>query len=127
MARRKYFTEIKMIKAYTTLLGSIPVIGLILLASLSVVMGDYAAKAWSVSQKPSLLFLAFLGYFLSGFFYIPTLLREGLIVTSVIWAIISTVGFLLIGFVIFKEQLSFLQIIAVIIGIISIIMLSVFE
>jgi multidrug transporter EmrE-like cation transporter len=116
-----------MIKAYLVLMGTIPVIGLVVLASASVIIGDFAAKAWSVSQKPYSLVLAFLGYFLSGFFYIPTLLREGLIVTSVMWAIISTVGFLVIGFVIFKEQLSLMQIIAVTIGIMSILMLSVFE
>lgn len=116
-----------MIKAYISLLGSVPVLVLIILASASVIMGDYTAKAWSVSHKPLLLVLAFLGYFLSGFFYIPTLLREGLIVTSVLWAVISTIGFLVIGFVIFKEQLSLMQIIAVIIGIISILLLSVFE
>lgn len=116
-----------MIKTYSTLLSSVPVLVLILLASASVIMGDFAAKAWSINQKPYLLILAFLGYFLSGFFYIPTLLREGLIVTSIVWAIISTVGFLIIGLVIFKEQLSLLQIVAVSIGIVSIIMLSVFE
>jgi len=73
-----------LINAYLSVLGRIPVIGLILAASASVIMGDFAAKAWSVNHKESYLFLAFAGNFLSGFFYIPTLLREGLIVTSVI-------------------------------------------
>ena len=74
-----------LINAYLSLLGRVPVVGLLLAASISVIVGDYAAKAWSQSHREWYLFLAFAGYFFSGFFYIPTLLRDGLIVTSVIW------------------------------------------
>ena len=73
-----------LINAYLSLLGRVPVVGLILAASISVIVGDYAAKAWSQSHREWYLFLAFAGYFFSGFFYIPTLLRDGLIVTSII-------------------------------------------
>lgn len=110
---------------YISLLGKISVIGLIILASLSVTIGDFAAKSWSVNQKGSYLLLAFIGYFFSGFFYIPSLLREGLIVTSVLWGLINTIGFIVIGLVIFKESLSPIQVVAVILGIISIFILTI--
>jgi multidrug transporter EmrE-like cation transporter len=116
-----------MVGLYTSFLGDIPVVGLILLASGSVIAGDYSAKAWSVNGHGLYLLFAFLGYFFSAFFYTPTLLREGLIVTSVLWVLLSTIGFLLIGLVIFKETLSSLQIVAVVLGIIAIVLLTVLE
>ena len=105
-----------LINAYLSLLGRVPVVGLILVASVSVIVGDYAAKAWSLSHRECYLFLAFAGYFFSGFFYIPTLLRDGLIVTSVLWVLLSTIGFMVIGIVIFKETLSLTQTIGAILG-----------
>ena len=114
-----------LINAYLSLLGRVPVVGLILAASVSVIVGDYAAKAWSMSHREWYLFLAFAGYFFSGFFYIPTLLRDGLIVTSVIWVLLSTIGFLVIGILIFKETLSLTQTIAVILGVISVLVLTI--
>jgi len=116
-----------LINAYLSLLGRVPVVGLILVSSVSVIVGDYAAKAWSLShsQREWYLFLAFAGYFFSGFFYIPTLLRDGLIVTSVLWVLLSTIGFLVIGIVIFKETLSLTQTIGVILGVISVLVLTI--
>lgn len=115
------------INMYLSVLGKVPVIGLILLASVSVIVGDYAAKAWATNNKGIFLLIAFAGYLFSGFFYIPTLLREGLIVTSVIWGLLSTLGFIVIGFVVFKETLSVTQTVAAILGIISILILTIFD
>lgn len=115
------------VDVYVSLLGKVPVIGLILLAAMGVIIGDYSAKAWSVNGIGLYLSIAFAGYFFSGFFFIPTLLREGLIITSVLWVSLSTIGFLVIGFLIFKEALSATQVVAVILGIISIVILTVFE
>jgi multidrug transporter EmrE-like cation transporter len=116
-----------LINAYLSFLGSVPVLGLILMAAVSVSVGDYAAKAWSLnhSQREWYLLLAFAGYFFSGFFYIPTLLRDSLIITSVLWVLLSAVGFLVIGIVIFKETLSLPQTIGVILGIISVLVLTI--
>ncbi len=114
-----------LVSTYITLASKIPVFGLILLAATSVIIGDYSAKAWSVSHSNLYLFLAFLGYFFSGFFYIPTLLREGLIITSVLWGLLSTIGFIVIGYVIFKESLSISQTIAVSLGVVSILILTI--
>ncbi|MFA6050706.1 MAG: hypothetical protein WC761_05955 [Candidatus Paceibacterota bacterium] len=116
-----------LVNTYVSLASKIPVTILIILAAASVIIGDYSAKAWSVSQNNMYLLLAFLGYFFSGFFYIPTLLREGLIITSVLWVLLSTIGFIVSGYVIFKESLSLAQTIAVTLGIVSILILSVVD
>lgn len=52
---------------------------------------------------------------------------RGLVVTSLLWDILSVVGFLFIGIVIFKENLNTLQTAGVILGIVALIMLSVGE
>jgi len=101
--------------------------GLIVFAAAAVITGDYFAKAWSVNGSGIYLLFAFFGYFFSGFFYIPTLLREGLIVTSVTWLVLSTAGFLIIGALVFKETLSPVQIFAIILGILSISILSLYH
>ncbi|MEI6057924.1 MAG: hypothetical protein WCQ60_03055 [bacterium] len=116
-----------LINLYLSFANKIPVLGLIVLAALSVITGDYAAKAWSVHHKSSYFLLALAGYFFSGFFYIPTLMRDGLIVTSVTWVLLSTIGFLVIGLLIFKETLSVAQAIAVVLGIVSVIILTIFD
>jgi len=67
------------------------------------------------------------GLAFSGFFFIPTLLREGLVVTSVIWSILSIIGFLAVGILIFKETLTILQIVGVIFGILALIILKLGE
>lgn len=101
------------------------VLALICFASLSVVVGDIFAKYWSINTKPVFYFIALIAYAFSGFFYIPTLLREGLVVTSVIWSITSIIGFLAVGILLFKETLTPLQIIGVVLGIIALVILTV--
>ena len=114
-----------MITIYLILAGKLTVQTLLLFSASAVVAGDYFAKLWSTNQRTVFLLAAFLGYFLSSVFYIPTLLREGLVVTSVIWSLLSIIGFLFVGLVIFREQLTTLQIIGVIFGIIALAILSV--
>ena len=109
---------------YISLLSKLPVFVLILLASTSVIAGDYFAKTWSIDQRPVWGMLALLGYFGSGFFYLPTLLREGLVITSVLWSLVSIIGFLIIGLVIFKESLDTLQMVGVGFGVVALIILA---
>ena len=98
---------------------------LILLAATSVVSGDYFAKLWSTSLNDTHMILAFIGYFFSAFFFIPTLLREGLVTTSILWSVLSIIGFVIVGLLIFNETLSTIQIIGVVLGIISLLVLSI--
>ena len=111
-------------QTYITLASKLPVLALILLASASVIAGDYFAKTWSIEQRPIWGILALLGYFGSGFFYLPTLLREGLVVTSILWSLISIIGFLVIGLILFNESLDMLQTVGVVFGVVSLIILA---
>jgi|SRR3989344_3119807 len=114
-----------MIKFWINISHKLPVIVLIIISASSVVMGDYFAKSWSMSQRTWLFIFAILAYMGSSIFYIPTLLREGLIITSLLWTVISTLGFILIGLVLFKEHLTFGQWIGVAFGITALVILSI--
>ena len=87
--------------------------------------GDYLAKYWSVHQKPAFFYSAILVYGLAGLFYAPVLLKHGLVITAVLWGLVSTVGFLIIGLVIFHETLTTLQTVGVLLGIISLLILAI--
>ena len=89
-----------------------------------VITGDYFAKLWSTNQRGLFILLSIAGYAVSSLFYIPTLLRGGLVVTSIIWCVLSIIGFLFIGVYMFHESLSGLQWVGVGLGITSLIVLS---
>jgi multidrug transporter EmrE-like cation transporter len=112
---------------FTEILPSLPMYLLIALSASGVILGDYAAKTWSIDRGALWLVLAFAGYFFSAFFYIPSLLKEGLVVTSLLWDLLSVVGFLFIGLVIFNEKLTTFQTVGAALGVVALIILSVGE
>ena len=97
---------------------------LLLVSALLVVVGDVFAKYWSLNQKTSFFIIGVLGYFLSGVVYIPTLLRKGLVITGMVYSLFSIVGFLIVGLIFFKETLTLLQGIGVMLGVIALILLN---
>ena len=107
------------------LLQKLPVIVLLLICAFWVAMGDYFAKSWSVNQKNSLYILAFLSYALVGIFYLSTLLKEGLAVTTVIYSLLSILISLFIGIIMFGETMSFVRLLGLILGLISLVILIV--
>lgn len=88
------------------------------------ITGDYFAKYWSINQKTIFFIISFSVYAIAGIFYIPTLLREGLVITSIIWSVLCAAGFIVVGLLIFKESLSVFQTIGIVLGVLSIIILS---
>ena len=114
-----------MLQFWTSFTQKFPIIVLILLSASSVVFGDYLAKSWSLSQRSWLFLGAFIAYGLSSIFYVPTLLRESLIITSILWVLISTLWFLLVGLVLFRENLTTEQWIRAAFGVIALVILSV--
>jgi multidrug transporter EmrE-like cation transporter len=101
-----------------------PLILFFTVSAISVGVGDYLAKKWSLEPRLGLFAGALACYFSSSFFYMQTLTRKGLVVSCVIWSIASTVAFLFVGIVLFHETLSGIQLFGVILGAISVILLS---
>ena len=108
-----------MIKTYLNLISNIPTAWLIIISGILVIIGDYTGKLWSENLRDAWFYFAILTYFLSGLLYIPVLTRENLTTTSVIWSLISILGFLFIGLVIFREKLTTLQVFGLLFGVIS--------
>lgn len=113
-------------QTFLSLASKIPVLVLLGIGVAFVVAGDVFAKLWSFHPDKSLLFwITVVAYGLSSFFYIPTLLREGLVITSILWSLLGFVGFLVVGLIFFKEHLTLIQTIGVGLGIVSLVILSV--
>lgn len=96
----------------------------VLIAASGAVFADYLGKIWSTNQRGYLFIFALIGYMISGLFYLPTLLKNGLVLTSVVWSVLAIIGFLFVGLVLFNETLTQRQIIGVVLGVIALVILS---
>ena len=76
--------------------NKIPVLVLLSLSTIAVLFGDYMGKYWSTNPRLIFFVLALFGYLLTGFFYVPILLREGLVVSALLWVLLDTLGFIFI-------------------------------
>lgn len=109
---------------YLSLASKLPVYVLIMISATGVIVGDYFAKKWSIDQKTVYFVVTLITYWSGTFFFMPTLLREGLVITSVLWVLFTMIGTLFIGLIIFKETLVPLQIAGVVLGVIAILLLA---
>ncbi|KKU98978.1 MAG: hypothetical protein UY32_C0009G0007 [Candidatus Jorgensenbacteria bacterium GW2011_GWC1_48_8] len=109
---------------FLTLVNKIPIIILLLISACFVAFGDFFGKTWSLNQKNIFYFLSFLSYGAVAIFYLPTLLRESLVVTTVIYSIFIIFVSMFIGMVIFGETLSLVRWVGVILGIVSLVILT---
>lgn len=106
----------------------LPLWPLIILSSGFTILADILAKYWSINPEKTIWFaIASLIYCAGALVYMPTLLKESLIVTSVLWTLLSTGGFILAGLLIFGEKLSSLQLMGLIFGVISLVFFVVAE
>lgn len=102
----------------------IPVLWFLIAAAGAEILSDIIAKYWAAAPS-KLLFAAAVGmYAIGAALYIPSLLKEGLIVTSLIWSLISVIGYLVVGYFLFHESLSLQQIAGIVFAIIAIILLG---
>lgn len=102
----------------------LPLLVLIILSGLSLVIGDLFAKYWSIDKHNYQFIAAIICYILYGIFFLPTLLKEDLVVSALAVILVNIIGFIFIGLAIFQESLTPVQIIGLILGIISIILLE---
>ena len=107
------------------ILGHTPVIILLIISAVLTVLADIVAKYWSISRSSTLFIAALIIYAVSTVFFIPTLVRETLIVSATLGTVLATVGFVLASLFIFKESISSIQWVGVVFGIVSVILLSV--
>ena|SRR5258708_38867688 len=109
-----------------SIIEQLPSLFLIILAACFTILGDYFGKTWSINHKQIFFLLAILGYAASGLIYTPVLLKQGLVISSVIWSISTILGFIFIGLILFHESLNTIQAVGVILGIVSLAILALY-
>ncbi len=100
--------------------------GLMLFGVLLELSADFLFKKWSMDVVGKNFFFIFglLLYLAGSFFWVSTLKYEFLSKSATIFLILNLIGVVLIGAVIFKEDLSLINKIGIVFGIISIILIS---
>lgn len=106
------------------ILLKVPIIVLLLISACFVALGDFFAKSWSINQKNLFYLLSFFSYGVVAIFYLPTLLKESLVVTTVIYSIFIILVSIFVGMIIFGETLSSAKLAGVALGIISLVILN---
>jgi multidrug transporter EmrE-like cation transporter len=105
---------------------SISVIILLLIGALLYISGDVFSKKYA--DSPGLLFglLAWISYSLTTSCWLPALTKfNSLSVLGTIWAVMTTLIAVLVGVFIFKESLTSIQMIGIVMAVISIILLNI--
>ena len=98
--------------------------GLIALAVVLEVIGDFLFKKWSVNNRNILLFTGLFIYFIGTIFWAISLKYEYLSKAISIFTVLNLVV-VLVGIIYFKEDLSFINKIGIILGITSVILLEI--
>ena len=99
--------------------------GLIALAGVLEVIGDFLFKKWSVNNRNILLFTGLFIYFIGTIFWAISLKYEYLSKAISIFTVLNLVVVVLVGIIYFKEDLSFINKIGIILGITSVILLEI--
>lgn len=98
---------------------------LIIIAVLLEVAGDIFFKKWSLENKNVLLITGLVIYFIGTFFWAVSLKYEYLSKAISVFAVLNLIIIVLIGLVLFKENLSLTNKIGIGLGILSIILIEI--
>jgi len=98
---------------------------LIGLAVLLEVVGDILFKKWAIENRTILLVFGLLIYFIGTVFWAISLKYEYLSKAISVFTILNLIIIVLAGVLIFKENLSLINKIGIVIGIISVILIEV--
>lgn len=86
---------------------------------------DIFLKKWSIENKNYLLIIGLLIYFVGTIFWAFSLKYELLSKAGPIFTILNLVMIVLVGVIMFKENLSFVNTAGVVLGIVSIILIEI--
>lgn len=99
--------------------------GLLLIAVLLEVAGDVLFKKWALGSRNLLLILGLLVYFIGTVFWAVSLKYEFLSKAISVFTIMNLILVVLVGVVLFKEDLTLLNKIGIILGIVSVVMIEI--
>ena len=97
----------------------------LLLSVLVTMYGDYLSKKFALSPSWRYVVIISIVYAIGTLFWLPAILQKNeLSIVGAMWAVMLYVGIVSIGLIIFKETVSSFGILGIILGLISIIFLS---
>ena len=82
---------------------------LLAFSALFTITGDYFGKVWSINQKPFTFLVALIFYAIGSIFFIPTLSKESLVITTAVWLLLVQLGNLGVGLLLFHEKIDTIQ------------------
>ena len=98
---------------------------LIILATIFEVVGDIFFKKWSAGSKNTLLYIGLLAYSIGTVFWAISLKYEFLSKAISTFTILNLIIIILIGVLVFKEDLSLINKIGIAFGVLSIILIEI--
>lgn len=88
------------------------------------VIGIFAAKFWIMNKNPWLLFLTVLGFGAAGYFYAHSLNFEGMAIANIMWISFSVIIVTLVGYFGFKEEISLIQGLGILLLIVGLVLIN---
>lgn len=105
---------------------SIEVVIYLLIGTVLYSFGDWFSKKYSMAPGFLLGFYAWACYALTTFCWLPALTKHNsLSLMGTIWAVMTTLTAVLIGVLIFKESLTMIQLVGIVLAVVSIVLLSI--
>lgn len=99
--------------------------GLITIAVLLEVAGDVLFKKWALGNRNTLLILGLLIYFIGTVFWAVSLKYEFLSKAISVFTILNLILVVLVGVIIFKEDVTLINKIGILLGIISVVLIEI--
>ncbi len=97
---------------------------LIFLAAVLEAIGDFWLKKWSMGGENSLLWLGIILYLIGSAFWIVSLRYEYLSKAVSLFTVLNAIILIVVGVVVFKEDLSFINKIGLTLGVLSVILIE---
>jgi multidrug transporter EmrE-like cation transporter len=106
------------------LLVIIPAIVWLILSGIFNAFGEYLSKEWGYTHTWELALFVAVAYVCSSLLWLPALLKQNQLSTmGVAWILIALVFTLILGLVVFKEHLSLIQWVGIVLGSIAVVLL----
>lgn len=88
---------------------------LVIVLSLLDVAGASAAKMWYLHKSPYYLALTIILFGLAGLTFAKSLSYQGMAITNILWVAFSAILVVLVGYFIFRENITPLQLVGIVI------------
>lgn len=98
---------------------------LIITVALFDLIAEYAGKMWVLAGKPVYLWLTCAGFAAAGYFFAHSLKFEGVAIANILWIALTIILVTLMGYFVFKEHLSLINAIGMLVIVIGIILVNI--